>query len=193
MVRALLAGRKTQTRRLASSPLSRCAPGDRLYVREAWGVASIFTDVVEVRYQASERQSHTEFVEQVAIDRAERAKVTWPKYQPSIHMPRWASRVTLAVTDIRVQRLQAITAGDAIAEGVDMESADPPFYYVPGIHPHSLTGVGIEEPGGRHAERSFGKLWGMLHDKPGERWEDNPEIVALTFSVLRGNIDLVSA
>lgn len=113
----------------------------------------------------------------------------WGKHRQGMHMPRWASRLTLTITATRIEPLQVITAEDAAAEGVEMESADPPFYYVPGIWPHSLTAVGIEEPGGRHAERSYEKLWSLLHTAEGQRWEDNPDVLVLTFHVARGNID----
>jgi hypothetical protein len=108
-------------------------------------------------------------------------------WKPAIHMPRWASRLTLLVTATKIERLQDISYADAIAEGVEWESADPPFYYVPGIMPHSLTAVGVEEPGGRHAERCYAKLWNHLHG-PGS-WEANPEVVAITFKPVLQNID----
>lgn len=180
MVRALLAGRKTQTRRLASSPLARCVVGDRLYVREAAAVASIFSDVVEVRYQASARQSHTEFVEQVPVEHAAGAKVTWPAYRPSIHMPRWASRLTLTVTDVRQQPLCSLTEADAAAEGPVQIAAG---WYVPGTDlPPMPTAAG-----------AFARLWSSLHQADGECWMDNPDVVALTFTVTAGNIDRIAA
>lgn len=195
MVRALLAGRKTQTRRLASSPLRRVDLGDRLWVREAVSCGGVFSDVVELRYKAHENAGHTSFVEQVPVDRAPTASKlpAWPTYRPSIHMPRWASRATLIVDAIRVQRLKALTEADAEAEGVVFETADPPFWYVPGILPHSLTAVGIEEPASRRAERCYGKLWNLLHSAEGQRWDDDPEVVALTFRVVPANIDQVPA
>lgn len=112
------------------------------------------------------------------------------KWVPAIYMPRWASRITLTVTEVRVQRLQEISEADALAEGVEFETADPPFWYVPDIWPHSITAVGVEEPGGRHPQRSFAKLWDHINGtKPGRAWSDNPWIVALTFSAGRHNID----
>ena len=107
-----------------------------------------------------------------------------------MYQPRWASRLTLTVTDVRVQRLQECSREDAIAEGVEMESADPPFYYVPGIYPNSLTAIGIEEPGGRHPERAYAKLWDHINGDGS--WAANPWIVALTFTVERRNIDALS-
>ena len=109
------------------------------------------------------------------------------KARPSINMPRWASRLTLLVTDVRVERLNAISHADALAEGVEIESADPPFYYVSEISPCSLTAVGVEEPGGRHAERSFGKLW--EHINGAGSWDANPWVVAVSFQPLETNID----
>jgi len=194
MVKALLDGRKTQTRRLLAdaptgdwycdrgavglrwvaapgAPSMPCrvpyAPGDRLYVREAYTVRGVYSDVVEVGYRAHERASHSEFVEQWPIETAVDAKgkrpvVTWPFYKPSIYMPRWASRLWLSVTDVRVQRVVEIKWADAVAEG--MTSPLTPL-------------------------SDFADLWNSLHTKPGERWEDNPFVVVVSFSVHHGNID----
>lgn len=224
MIRALLAGRKTQTRRILRRQPEPCdhehwpdepAPrwtidedgahcgvcgngtrlattksgvaglpvparvGDRLYVREAWAPLDALT--------------HSDPGAQALADRgfyrADESTVEGEisRWRPSIHMPRWASRLTLLVTDVRVERLQDISEGDAAAEGVELESADPPFHYVPGIWPHSITAVGVEEPGGRHAARSFAKLWGHINGS--ESWQANPWVVAVTFTVRARNID----
>jgi len=129
MVRALLADAKTQTRRvvnlgrLAKEQAERAragdysrlpcpygVPGDRLWVREAFA-----TDVVpgarEVIYRADQSDAS-------AIPAAAAA---WRSFgwAPSIFMPRWASRVTLEVTGVRVERLQDISEEDAAAEGIE--------------------------------------------------------------------------
>ncbi len=212
MVRALLAGRKTQTRRLAKfvqpqpdgnwhcrgngggmmgmdasqvrdlgHHYSAYAPGDRLYVREAFTVRGIYSDVVEVGYRAHANASHTEFVEQWPVETARdhkgrRSKVTWPQYRPSIHMPRWASRLWLEVTDVRVQRLREITEGDARCEGIERGEAGWRDYQE--RFSHMLS-----------PRESFATLWDSLHTTEGERWQDNPWIVAVTFTVHHGNID----
>jgi len=189
MVRALLEGRKTQTRRLTSSPLARVQAGDRLWVRENLR-ASQTAEVpgVQLTYDADGAAVPT-----VLGSVLRTGKIPFPgsRGMPSIHMPRWASRLTLLVTEVRVQRLHEMSAGDAEAEGVEHESADPPFYYVPGIWPHSLTAVGVEERGSApHAVRSFAKLWAYLHG-PGS-WDANPEVAALTFQVTHANIDTLT-
>lgn len=102
MIRALLEGRKTQTRRLTSSPLAKAQPGDRLWVREAW-------------------QRHGSHVLYRADDAAGHITSPW---RPSIHMPRSASRLTLLVTSVRRQRLHDITEEDALAEGVTAVTED---------------------------------------------------------------------
>lgn len=89
---------------------------------------------------------------------------------PSIHMPRWASRLTLTVTDVRVQRLQDISEVDAIREGV------------------TLIEGSLENP-----VEAYTDLWNSLHTKPGETWADNPWIVAVTFKVAHRNIDQVAS
>lgn len=168
MVLALLAGRKRQTRRLATSPLRRAQIGDRLWVRESYRV-------------------DREWDSFAAGDLIHEPRV-WPeadrdncdahgKLRPSIFMPRWASRLTLIVTNVRTEPLQAISATDAMAEGVERDGA---------LWRDYLGGSAIMDP-----RASFRSLWESLHDKPGERWADNPDLVALTFNVRVGNIDQI--
>lgn len=80
--------------------------------------------------------------------------------RPSIYMPRWASRITLEITDVRVERLQEITEEDAIAEGVQ---------FMPSM-PAALTN-----------RTSFGKGWDKLNAKRGYSWESNPWVWCLSF------------
>lgn len=92
---------------------------------------------------------------------------------PSIHMPRWASRITLIVTDVRVQRLQDISEADAIAEGVS--AADVRMY------PELGT-----------ARMRFHDIWNHINNARGYGWEANPWVAAYTFRPILGNIDQVA-
>jgi hypothetical protein len=148
MVRALLSARKTQTRRLAKSPLRNCLPGDRLWVRETHAT----TATADVEYRADFHEG------------------SWQQsgpWRPSIHMPRRACRLTLRVTEVRFQRLHDISEEDARAEGAPrcMTDGEGAFY---------------ETERGTH-ECGYAGLWDSLHGA--ESWADNPEIVAITFTV----------
>jgi hypothetical protein len=156
MVRALLEGRKTQTRRpvtrlcsfgpitefgasttrgydwhfrnkrmlwndISTARLMECCPygkpGDRLWVRETFGVPPWSKEPGDVAYRAD----LTDDMSERAVRRlAGNSTAPWT---PSIHMPRWASRITLEVTGVRVQRLQDISEEDARAEGVTPSTA----------------------------------------------------------------------
>jgi hypothetical protein len=156
MVRAILEGRKTQTRRVikpqpvalgASGNFGLAAkfgggrkplrtpygqPGDRLWVRETWAPVDQLADRVEredpvcVGYRAdySAISHESDNVHQLDVTHWnwEHSSVRW---RPSIFMPRWASRLTLEVTDVRVERLQDISEKDAKAEGIDTSIVDP--------------------------------------------------------------------
>lgn len=91
--------------------------GDRLWVRECHGVTTGHRESdlgAAVRYRADgEILAFT-----MPAESALPLRLTWEKWRPSIHMPRWASRLTLRVTDVRVERVQDITEDDARAEGV---------------------------------------------------------------------------
>lgn len=105
-------------------------------------------------------------------------------WTPSIHMPRRASRLTLIATaDARVERLRDISNDGAEAEGVERGVIGGTWrdYREP-----EAPRIEWSVP---DAQGSFHTLWESLHTKPGERWEYNPELVVLTFRVVRGNID----
>ncbi|EBB7655661.1 hypothetical protein CR786_24340, partial [Salmonella enterica] len=148
MVNAILSGRKTQTRRPIKWKQTRFTEiaerddgslwpwaedcerggdiwfacpygeiGDRIWVRETFRVHSRATDVATLVYRASVRNSWTEQTHRVPVAVCN-TPATPEKWTPSIHMPRWASRITLEITGVRVERLNSITESDAEAEGV---------------------------------------------------------------------------
>jgi hypothetical protein len=194
MVQALLAGTKTQTRRVVTPqppdwvscynerlvdahfwcehdrdddsmrhwpsyehglPCPYGAPGDRLWVRETWGPCD-----GGACYRASERDG-------VLPDGG--------RWHPSIHMPRWASRITLEVTDVRVERLQDISEADAIADGVkhsqravSPSKADPCWWdYLQ------------DEPNYRNARDSYASLWEKINGAGS--WDANPWVWVIEF------------
>lgn len=96
---------------------------------------------------------------------------------PSIHMPRWASRLTLTVTDVRVQRLQEISYFDTCAEGVDCETCE------------AMGQSACYRKGCGASKDAFRTLWNNLHGPAA--WDANPWVCAISFDVRRGNIDQV--
>lgn len=134
--------------------------GDRLWVRETWQprIASVYAPDsadVAIRYLADgwERFVRSKDVPDTWMlpKRAVRGDV------PSIHMPRWASRILLEVTQVRLERLHAITDDDARAEGVQ-------------LCPSNLT----------HRE-DYADLWNSIHAEDGAPWSVNPWVWVVTF------------
>lgn len=108
--------------------------------------------------------------------RSDDPDLTGGKVVPPIHMPRWASRLTLTVTDVRVERLQDISDADALAEGI-MQSEGPLTYW----------SASKEGPFSVSPRAAYAALW---HDINGpEAWDENPWVAAYTFTVKHGNID----
>jgi len=190
MVRAILAGRKTQTRRLASSPLAKALPGDRLYVREAWAIKRHEPCQPHERdWQSLSRPTIRYLADGAEIEAANHGDRTTgrgiyhgpvEKGRPSIHMPRWMSRATLMITDVRFEPVNQISAADAIAEGIYQPNGpgwthdvDAPDWWNDPVF-------------------AFGKLWDSLHDQEGERFAEAPPIVALTFAATLANIDALT-
>ena len=176
MVQAILAGGKTQTRRPAlrasEYPMvpARCPYGrigDLLWVRETWGLLdtepSDGPERAHVFYRATD---------------GKRPELRYQLWRPSIFMPRWASRLTLRIVDVRAQRLQEISEADARAEGVRPSAA--------------LTVV--DNHGSWHPELAnthrgaLACLWDSLNAKRAP-WGANPPVWAITFELVSDQSD----
>jgi len=190
MVRAILEGRKTQTRRIMKpqplwvadpsvpfktadadpNGIIRCPygqPEDRLWVRETW---RLYDSLVECAcYDACECSRH----HGKPLYRASLPDDEGP-WKPSIHMPRWASRITREVTGVRVERLQDISEEDAIAEGIDMRS---------------LCGCqdGCSQCDDRTPQETYRDLWETING-PGS-WAANPWVWVVEFKVMKGGAE----
>ncbi|WP_454709271.1 hypothetical protein [Citrobacter freundii] len=191
MVRAILDGRKTQTRRIIklshergmlnpvikgrngeiTSVSCRLAPllcpfgqpEDRIWVRETWAEAGASAPDLKL-YRANYPDhvpSHYENVPPVD-------EIRW---KPSIHMPRWASRILLGITDVRVERLNAISQADAIAEGA--------------LPSHPSIDCVSQEYGFPDFSRSwFGQTWQHIYGE--ESWQANPWVWVIEFKQIDG-------
>jgi len=217
MVRAILEGRKTQTRRVvkgrssaihADWPLSGLSafsdgnatfrkqndvdsyttesvscpygePGDRLWVRETMHMDG---DGVWL-YSADD--------DFVGCDRDDESiMISWAHHKdnahcPSIHMPRWASRITLEVIGVRVGRLQDISEADAIAEGVERnwlgEDPCPPEYQDEWMK----YGSNDEDFPAFSVVESYASLWDTINAKRGYSWASNPWVWIVEFKMIQ--------
>ena len=212
MVRAILAGTKTQTRRLAkftpldgvnlgfsglspgqystgalssgavlysrggggvwnqrTKPLRYYAlPGDRLWVRETWCSAARWYPAASYAYAADYGRGEERDHSHCTFERDGRRSFDcmacgFERWRPSIHMPRAASRITLEVTGVRVERLQAITEDDAMAEGV----APAPF-------------CKAGRPHGQEHVEAFEELWDKINGARAS-WSSNPFVWVVEF------------
>lgn len=212
MVRAILDGRKTQTRRVVKptppdwidrfgvstftpeghlsgrgywrgvpgdeGPAEkhfRCPygkPGDRLWVRESFAVpVASWTDYGwewdgdDGRRLGGERPKSNQFIKYGLAYKADSFdEELFSPWRPSIFMPRWASRITLEVTGVRVERLQDITSAGAIAEGI-----------LP--YANSQT-IDCDTPDPRD---DFAGLWDRINAKRGHPWDTNPWVWSVSF------------
>lgn len=219
MVRAILDGRKTQTRRPVKFPVldknlgcelagnelagelsagnylnsAFGKPGDRVWVRETWGVVSHELDE-DGRIQPwtpnrpataiHEMPFGNGYYSGYAIYAAD-GDFTWGDddgyedgrscWKPSIHMPRAASRILLEITDVRVERLNAISEEDATAEGVPPAGSLLPDY--PGTF---LTPKGDFAT----AKVAFQRLWESIYGE--ESWKANGWVWVISFKRVEG-------
>lgn len=212
MVRALIARTKTQTRRLPSFSRYRAFTefgpsdtngydwhlrdsgmrwhdlrhsevlgrlpwhfGDRLYVREAWRASDHWDD-----------HAPCELTPPIGIAYiADNEKTVGAgKFRQGMHMPRWASRITLTVTDVRLQRLLDISAKDAIAEGI----------YAAAVYGGVVKSwLPAEELRDRFYDDPRQAYFALLDHLHGDGFSAaSPWLAAYTFTVAMGNIDDLS-
>lgn len=210
LVRAILEGRKTQTRRVVKRlplrinrdanameidvaniengefakrvPCPMGKPGDRIYVREKWNPDPPCDGTWCYTQWAGCRQGQIEGVpERFRSPEHCNFEASWQgspmTWTPSIHMPKWAARIWLEVTGVRVERLQDISEKDAIAEGIERTED---FFDCPCWRDYS-------EPEGPDASvcpddpiGSFQTLW----ESTGGDWAANPWVWVVDFKVL---------
>ncbi len=240
MVRAILDGRKTQTRRImklqpkpsksrpgdfwfsskklesmvhvsdlapGNSPIAdyhlfiqeHCCPfgavGDRIWVRETWGVVSHELDedgriqpwtpdrpatvIHEMPFGNGYYSGHAIYAADGDFtwgddDGYEDGRSCW---KPSIHMPRAASRILLEITDVRVERLNSISEEDAEAEGIDMEALYDSQDCYDCIADHNMTGRPT-------VTGAFKYLWESIYGEEG--WKSNPWVWVIEFKRVEG-------
>jgi len=210
MVKAILAGRKTQTRRVLQQPRRKdgikllpellrdmgaghaCpygVTGDRLYVRETFAIESNWNIDSEESYPPPFKdgrpikrivddpqwgdwweQAHykaTDPEPELCIGGLEEPGVRW---RPSIHMPRWASRIMLEIVDVRVERVQDISFDDAMAEGIHFQVV---------THDASWTATIKSDP-----REGYAWLWNKLNAARGYGWDVNPWVWVIEFKKL---------
>lgn len=150
----------------------RFAVGDRLWVRENLRAASNDQGAKWFSYAADGAD-----VQPLAEWRVDRDNIV------SIHMPRWASRITLEVTDVRIERLQGISEADALAEGI--RRLDRVAFIGGGL----LYGLD-ESEGHDKAVGAFNRLWRSINGDGS--WAVNPWVVAISFRPILANIDTLA-
>lgn len=211
MVRAILDGRKTQTRRVvtpsrymlryteerhggfsslaqaneaaASAARSHLAmgnterlpyghPGDRLYVRETHALVprTAYAQSDGVQQTLNPLDNHDAAIYREGWERSQGGL----RWRPSIHMPRWASRITLEVTAVRVERVQEITAADCIAEGIPSRGVDRDGACIAS----AIMYIGDYET-----------LWNRLNAKRGYGWDVNPWVWVIEFKRLTESVE----
>lgn len=177
MVRAILDGRKTQTRRVLKPPMMRVpyAPGDTLWVRETFATHFMAENRI---YPKGQGHAWGSPIYGATYGAALNPQCEgFSPWRPSIHMPRWASRITLRVTDVRVQRVQEISEGDVYAEGAITDEW---------LEWREDAGnVGLPEGSRIQSERDvFQNLWNSLHGIE-TCWDANPWVAAITFERIK--------
>lgn len=208
MVRAILEGRKTQTRRAAI----KTSQPDNVYITDF--------DAEEIMIEIENKHSGARYwkecpygkpgdrlwVRESGWERPERtAKMmregadTWPRFayaadswneqdrsdfkawgfkpRPSIHMPRWASRILLEITGVRVERLAGISEEDAVAEGIYNDGDEIPFNGPWFVEPHDTQGYST-------ASDCYCALWEKINGAGS--WMENPWVWVVQFKRVEG-------
>ncbi|MJQ01232.1 hypothetical protein DN101_22480 [Salmonella enterica subsp. enterica] len=143
-------------------------PGDRIWVRETWAEAGASAPDLKL-YRANYPAHVPTHYENVppAED------VRWT---PSIHMPRWASRITLEIIDVRVERLHSISERDALREGLFQLPASGRYCLQPGMQYFGMAS--------HNAKEVYSWLWASIYGE--ESWAANPWVWVIEFKRVEG-------
>lgn len=213
MIRALLEGRKTQTRRIVKPSVKGCTvgaytggpngtepvnvqedgdpwtdiqcpygqPGDLLWARESWTFDDIGPDMCAVVYKADDTR--------MWMPHGGKEPKSM-RTHPGMHMFRWASRLTLRIKAVRVERLNAISQKDAEAEGLLIFNEDDANLYYSGIAANADTW--FEYPEQWHLDDPIAAYRDLTNSINGpDHWDKNPWVWVVEFEVIQANVDRV--
>ena len=200
MVNAILNNRKTQTRRVIKPQPKKCcqsvktlehgfhfnhqgiydfrkypyAIGDRLWVRETFRQGKPMINGPDYNGSLAYKADYDKYFP--------------TKWTPSIHMPRYASRITLEITDVRVERIQEISEEDALSEGIIEHEGIVGCSGAGGSH-HEIMGIRYDfNPYGdfeyEDGIEPFETLWNQIYEKRGYGWSVNPWVFVISFKKL---------
>jgi len=144
-------------------------PGDRLWVRETWGYVPMtaYRASVGVVQTINPNDKYMAAIYKAGFDRA--GSFRW---RPSIHMPRWASRIILEIEFVGVQRVQHITERDAVEEGVARG-----FYVRDTLDGQEMVQTSYRD--------GFKAKWNEINEKRGFGWDANPWVWVIGFRVVK--------
>ena len=166
------------------------APGDLIYVREHWKSDRQYDDLAPSEMGGEEPLIY------LADKTVQRwgwkpdVMSRWGRHRQAMHMPRWASRITLEVTSVKVERLQDITEEQARKEGIERLKSGR-GYYDP-TESKGMVHLGHYLPS---AKAAFEILWDSLNGKPRKpggpdiSWDANPWVVAIGYTPHLVNVD----
>jgi hypothetical protein len=161
--------------------------GDLLWVRETWAVHKLHDNRPKrcgplPRGLVVECRTCPDGIQELPGRRHRSLGDVRGKWRPSIHMPRWASRITLEITEIGCERLQDIAVGDCMAEGLDrIEQLGTHFWKVYGRNstPPGVSDVTVS------VKKSMETLWDSINGTDSsKRWEANPWVWVISFKRL---------
>lgn len=150
--------------------------GQALWVRETWAENEIKQSNTRFFYKAADL---SDYPAGKAPDIS-----YFKKWRPSIHMPRWASRITLEIVSVRVERLQEISEEDALAEGVFRTGPTPSMLIGQNVV-RAHDGVEIIYTHRGQAVQEYAELWDSLNSKRGFGWDANPWVWVVGFKVVK--------
>lgn len=158
--------------------------GDRLYVRDSWAPLAYSRELggsrackigeADFAMMFDGHHQHKNGRSQPGLKEYAAGAFDGVKWAPSIHMPRWASRLTLIVTGVKVERLQDISYDDCVSEGIEQRWTC--------LNP--ATGSYAHD---NDVQDNFCTLWKSINGA--ESWQANPWVVAVSFTVHHCNID----